>query len=662
MVNIDGLVTGLDTESIVAGLLDVQQRQISLLESRQAEISLQQTAFKAVEASIVGLQSSLGRLSQVQNNVFDRRTAQVGDESALIVTAGSKAALGTYQVTINSLAQAHQVASNGFSDADAEITQGTLSIQIGNGAATTITVDSTNNTLRGLAETITREVEGVTASVVTDANGEARLLVGSNETGVDNALTITNNLAADNGNAVQPTFDFNNPVQSAQDAVVVLGSGTGAISVKSSTNEVDGLISGVKLNLLQADAGKTISVTIGRNNEAATEAVQDFIDAYNGLISNIDSSVRYDADSEAAGPLQGVRTVTSIQQKIRASVLDTVPGLKSTINRLSAIGVSVSETGSLSLNSTRLQDVLEGRVEGVTARDVKRLFTLDGTSDSAGVEFVLGSNRTQAPTNPITVHITQAAERGTILGHNALASSITIDSSNESLTVALDGVTTELTLAHGTYTRDELAAHLETQINSNAEFGSREVNVRLESDKIRLTSASYGSSSTVAVTGGTFLTDLGFNGAETGTGKDVVGHFVVDGKVEQAKGSGRLLIGDSENDTTADLQLRITLSSTQVGSGHDSQLTLTRGVASRLDQTISQLLDEESGQIKTVNDGFDARIEDIQESIDRQNALFAIQEEKLLQQFAALESLIGELQNTSSFLASQLGALAAPGQ
>ena len=301
MVNIDGLVTGLDTESIVAGLLDVQQRQISLLESRQAEISLQQTAFKAVEASIVGLQSSLGRLSQVQNNVFDSRTATVGDEDALIVTAGSKAALGTYQLTINSLAQAHQVASNGFSDADAEITQGTLSIQIGNGAATTITVDSTNNTLRGLSETISREVEGVTASVVTDANGEARLLVGSDETGVDNALTFTNNLAADNGDAVQPTFDFGNPVQSAQDAVVVLGSGAGAISVKSSTNEVDGLISGVKLNLLQADAGQTISVTIGRDNESATGAVQDFIDAYNGLISNIDSSVRYDAEADAAG-------------------------------------------------------------------------------------------------------------------------------------------------------------------------------------------------------------------------------------------------------------------------------------------------------------------------------------------------------------------------
>ena len=64
-----------------------------------------------------------------------------------------------------------------------------------------------------------------------------------------------------------------------------------------------------------------------------------------------------------------------------------------------------------------------------------------------------------------------------------------------------------------------------------------------------------------------------------------------------------------------------------------------------------------TGRLKTISDGFDDRIESLQKSIDRQTAQFEAQREKITREFIALESAISELNNTSSFLATQLAGI-----
>ena len=72
----------------------------------------------------------------------------------LTAAASSNAAAGNYNLQVNSLAQHKKLRPKGLPSPTSTITQGTLQLQIGNGAATTITIDSTNNSLQGLANAI----------------------------------------------------------------------------------------------------------------------------------------------------------------------------------------------------------------------------------------------------------------------------------------------------------------------------------------------------------------------------------------------------------------------------------------------------------------------------------------------------------------------------
>ncbi|MEZ6130163.1 MAG: flagellar filament capping protein FliD [Planctomycetaceae bacterium] len=664
MPTIDGLNSGLDTEAVIQGLLDIQKTHIDRLSLKKQDVQSERAAFQALEARLVNFRSSATRLARTQNNVFEARTVSVSDESAIVASASSSAASGIYQLTVESLAQAHQVASQGFSDADSEITHGTFIVQQGSRPPLEITIDDTNDTLQGLADSINLAQSGVSASIVQDGTSGSpfRLLLTSSKTGEANAITVTNNLAASSGGAVQPTFDFGNPVQEATNAAVRLGTGTGAFTVQSETNRIDNLISGVTLDLLQADAGRPITVQVAQDTETGVSAVQDFVDSYNSLVDFIAENTGYNTESNEAGLLLGNRSLIQIESEIQAALNSIVPGLSSSVNRLSTIGIRVNDNGKLSFNSSTLQKALNGETDGVTARDVRRLFALDGTSTNPNIQFVLGTANTQASADAIEIDVTRAAERASIAATSALSASTVIDGTNKELTITIDNAELTVTLAEGTYTTAELASELESVINSHTDAKGRQVSVGLQddgfgSDQLTITSETYGGSSQVTINSGSAMAALGFSGTENDQGVDVEGHFIVNGVIEEATGSGRLLSGKKDNANTEDLQVRITMTASQVIAGAEGEMTISRGFASRLDQVIGDMLDSETGIFKTVNDRFVAESDSIDSTIERQQELYDKQEQNLIAQFIALETALGELQSTSSFLTAQFASL-----
>ncbi len=660
MINIDGLVTGIDTEAIIQGLLQIQQQQIDRITARKTLAQQRRAAFQSLEAQVLALRTQAGKLARGQNSPFQARSATVSVESALIATAQASAPPGVYEVRVNSLARAHQVASQGFADRQSPITQGTLTLRVGNRPPVTLTIDESNNTLQGLADAINASGVGVSAAIVQDGTGPTpyRLLLTSRTTGTAGAITLENALAPSGGGAIQPSFDFDNPVQAAANASVTLGSGPGAITVESASNEVQGLIDGVTLNLLQADPARAITVRVEADVAAGTAAVQDFVDAFNSTLDFIANLTRFDAATGQSGLLLGDRTAIDIQQQLRAAVLDVVPGVSTRANSLTAIGVSVNDQGRLTLNTARLQDILSGRVEGVTANDVQNLFALAGTSTHPGVSFVLGSTRTEARAAPYQVDVTQAAERAEITAATPLAPSVTIDGTNDTLQLTLDGAAVDIVLPHGDYAPQALADLLETTINAHPSLAGRQIAVSLTpGNELVLTSLSYGSSSQITINGGSLTATLGLSVGQSDAGVDVAGSFVVDGVVEPATGRGRLLTGAPENRHTADLQLRVALTPAQVVAGSEADLTLTRGIGSRLDRLIGRMLDSQSGLFAGTTRRFDETIDSLQQSIDRQQASFDRQQEALAKQFQAMEAAIAQLQSSANLLSAQLAGL-----
>ncbi|MFO0978567.1 MAG: flagellar filament capping protein FliD [Planctomycetaceae bacterium] len=659
-ITISGLVSGIDTDNIVSGLLDIQQQQLDRMALRKTEVQRKQAAFSTLESRMLSLRSDAGVLGRTSSNPLTRLSVTASDSEAISATASTSAVSGVYALTVNSKAAAHQVASQGFADADAEITQGTFEIRLGSGDVKTITIDSNNATLSGLASAINSSGAGVSASIVKDSAGGStpyKLLLTGTRTGADNAISVTNNLAASSGSATKPDLNFLSPVQAAADAEVTLGSGAGAITVSSDTNRFDDLIAGVSFELMQVSDGQQVSLTVARDTAGAVTAVQDFVDSFNAVLGYIDDNSTYNTSTNEGGVFLGNAGTIRIQQTLRSTIQDVVPGANPLANRLSAVGLSFTDNGRLQFDQSRLQDALNGEVDGVDADDVKKLFALGGESTNSGISFLLGSSRTQSSATAYGVDITQAAEQATITAASSLAASTVITSSNRTLTLDLDGKAATITLAEGTYTAQQLADHIESVINDSEDLPGREIKVSLSGSKLVLTSASYGSSSKVSITGGSAVTDLGLTTSLTDTGRDVVGSFIVDGQTEVAVGRGRVLSGDPDNENTADLQVQVTLTPSQVGSGVEGSLTVTRGLASALDQVLGDLLNVDDGLLASIDDGYTSQLDSIQASIDRQQATFDRQKESLLTQFQALETAISQMQATGNYLSSQLASL-----
>jgi len=659
-ININGLVSGLDTTSIISGLQKIQQQQLDRLAAKQTNLQAHQTAFKNVESRLLSLRADVGVLSRNVANPLTQLSVTASDSDAISATAGSAAVAGNYRLTVESTAQAHQVASQGFADADAQISQGTFEIRLGSGDLKTITIDSNNDTLAGLTAAINSSGARISASVVQDSAGGStpyRLLLTSTQSGASNQITVNNNLAASAGSAVKPEIDFLNPVQAAVDARVTLGSGAGAISVSSATNRFSGVVAGVSFDLLRATAGQQVSLTVAKDNAGAVKAVENFVDSFNGVLQYIDDNSTFDAATNEGGVFLGDQSASRIQQTLRSTIQNVVPGANPLANRLSTIGLTFDNKGQLALNKTKLDNALNGGIPGVTAADVKKIFALGADSTNSGISFVLGSPETKGSTTGYDVDISQAAEQARVTAGTALAVSTVITSANQTLELKLDGKTATVKLSEGTYNAQELANHIESIINSSTDLPGRRIKAALSGGAIQLTSETFGTSSDVTIVSGTAISSLGLTSGQTNTGRDVVGVFKVNGKSEAAVGRGQLLTGDPANENTAGLQVRITLAPNQVVTGSEGTVTVSRGLTSALDQTLAKILNTDTGLLNTVNTGYESQLKTLQRSIDRQKTAFDQQTANLQRQFQALESSISQLQSTSNYLGGQLASL-----
>ncbi|NQU06968.1 MAG: flagellar filament capping protein FliD, partial [Candidatus Abyssubacteria bacterium] len=199
--------TGIDFQAIVDATVLAEQRRIDLVVAKQAGETAKLTAIQGFNGLLLGLLTSAHALSGQDD--FQVQTVTSSLESLVTASITGNAALGTHSLRISQLAQAHQLASQGFANIDTtSIGAGTVSIQVGSGATTVIDVDAGNNTLGGLRDAINNSEADVTATIINDGSAlnPYRLLLIANDTGAANTIDITLNLAG----GTAPDFANNN--------------------------------------------------------------------------------------------------------------------------------------------------------------------------------------------------------------------------------------------------------------------------------------------------------------------------------------------------------------------------------------------------------------------------------------------------------------------
>jgi len=638
---ISGVISGLNTDEILQKLETLARVPVVRLQVRKATLSAQLSAWQTVNSRLLSLKEKAAALAAY--STFSTKSAASSNESLVGATVTGSPAAAEYSFTIDSIAKAHRVSSQGYADETTLVGDGTVEIAVGDGDAVSLQADGLS--LAGLREAINNSDAGVYAFLVNDGSADTpyRLVITSKTTGTDGEMTITANLTG----GAPPTFS---DLQAATDASLSLG---GGLTVTRSSNTITDLIPGVTLQLRDDDAAQTVTVTVSADTAGIKQKIQDFVTQYNDLVSYVEAQWKYDAESDQAGTLFGEFTLYAIQDNLVSRLTSPISGLPSSLSLLSQVGITLGTNGKLSLDETVLQDKLESDLNGVM-----RLFSRSGQASNANVIFASAtSDAKPSGETGYAVQITQTATRARVTAGAAQTDPLAAD---EVLTIR--GVAISLTA--GMTQSQVIAAINSKKAETGVTASATDATGSGSGNYLTLTSAGYGSNAEVTAVsdksngsagnsgvGNVLVTESdpdGESGNGTGAaGLDVAG--TING--EAAEGSGQIL------ESTAGDSKGLSLIITATAAGSYGTVVYTAGAGASLDDMLSFLTESENGSVKVAQESLQERIENIDEDITKTEAAITRQQDRLLRQFSAMESALGRLQAQSSFIVSQVAQI-----
>ena len=326
-------------------------------------------------------QTKLSALGQLQSALANFQSIAQGLAGAGLSTSAStsvagiatatttaSAQAGSHTLDVQQLAQGQFLTSDNFPATDTKIGSGagtTVKIDFGTasspfvaGASSkTITLDSTNNTLDGIAAAF--QAAGVNATVVKSDSGYSLQITGQSGAANSMRISVSGDAALKDLLAYDPDSKAGQKLTqetAAQDAIVnVDGKG-----VTSASNKLDSAIAGVSVTL--TGKGKT-TLTVTQDRSQIGNNIQAFVSAYNDLNTKLQALQSGDLKSDTA-----IGQVTSQL----STLLRTGGGVS--LAALSKAGITLdSGSGNLKLNTQTLQTALNSDADGVS-----QLFTNKG--------------------------------------------------------------------------------------------------------------------------------------------------------------------------------------------------------------------------------------------------------------------------------------------
>ncbi|MGB1907955.1 MAG: flagellar filament capping protein FliD, partial [Spongiibacter sp.] len=119
---------------------------------------------------------------------------------------------------------------------------------------------------------------------------------------------------------------------------------------------VEDMIEGVTLNLVKAQPGEKIELSVALDTASVKKSIESFVTNYNKLVTTLNDLTAFDPEANTAGLLQGDSTTRGIAQSIRQEIGVIVDGVGSDINSLAQLGITTGDKGKLKIDSDILTD------------------------------------------------------------------------------------------------------------------------------------------------------------------------------------------------------------------------------------------------------------------------------------------------------------------
>ena len=418
-IRVSGMVSGLDTESLVTAMVATQTAKKEKLQKAQTKLQWKQDAFKSINTKVYGLYSKISNLRF--SSAYNMKKTTVSDSTKATVTASSSAVNGTQKLTIEKLATSgyltgaelkkgttgsSTLADLGYTDGDT-----TLSVTVGTTkkdieVSSTTTIDDLVSKLKDA---------GVNASY---DETNRRIFVSAKETGKDNDFAITSSSKAGlnalnaAGLCVSSVSDQENYKKMASYA-------------KGTTAETSDAMLEILKNLKNAYDSNT-ELTLKEKNLSAKISYSNAKDAVNEYLDGDSTNADLKADREQLVNLlkQSSSKYTYVNNETGEvkdiyEAADTAgwTAIDTKINELAKSTGLITETtgddGKTKEDSTKL-DTLKSNVKTVIAVDDNEIYT----DDDKAAYYLSKDERTAAEEELADIPNQRAANDAVIADEN----------------------------------------------------------------------------------------------------------------------------------------------------------------------------------------------------------------------------------------------------
>lgn len=365
-----GLISGIDTASLIDQLIAIDSRPKILAINRQITLQNEQAAFIGLNSTLLSLKSAAQSLSA--NKTWRIKTATSSNTAVLTATANTGAVPGTYSFTVSRLVANSQQLSAGFADStESAVGASSMTFEFGNGK---LSRDMSLSELNG--------GEGVARGKIkiTDSTGNTAVVDLSTAVSINDVITAINDngtanvTAAVDGDRITITDDAGATFSITDTAGYTTATSLGI----AGTSDASGVLTGNQVNLITEST--SLSVFNGGNGVW-----------FKGNSTNNNGDVRITAKDGTVFDLK-LEGVSTVQELIDEVDSQTSGKIAMEINS-AGTGLSVLDNsggaGSLTVEATVTNSTAAKflGIEGTTAGS-----QLDGARAIAAINSTLTGN------------------------------------------------------------------------------------------------------------------------------------------------------------------------------------------------------------------------------------------------------------------------------
>ena len=477
--------SGIDLSSLVTTLVEAETSPLqSALTKKVDATNLSISSFGTLSSKMSDLSTNLTTLE----NTNARTTASSGSAVSLTVTDETKAqdinsnivvsALAKGQVVTYDLTHANLLNSSSVTAASA-IDQGTLTFTKG-GTNTTITINSTNNTVQGLVDAL-NAISGVQANLV-DASGSGGLaLVIKSDTGTANAFTMTSSDTLTEFNTGSPAASNTSAQVTLSVAAADASFTVDGLAVTRSTNSLTDVFDGYQLDLNAVNSSATnVSSAIIATN--ARDRMQSFIDNINSVKTYLTTETKRGLNGAPNGSLVGDITAQAILRELSGLTTEPITGYGASSFYLANLGVQTERDGTLALDKTKfdsaiaadpsLSDIVFSSKYSTTSSNTTVTGSTNFPPKAGSYSFVYSSGNTATINSESVTKVDNSSGQKVFIAANG-------DADNISVTLLTDSATTA-TVRYGQSVIDRLQSYITNITSSSGSIKTRTTSLNEE--------------------------------------------------------------------------------------------------------------------------------------------------------------------------------------